>query len=55
MARNPDVTSDTPPAYILGGFIYEITKNIDLDVGYKYGLNKPAVDYSISGAITIRF
>jgi hypothetical protein len=55
VARNPDVTSDTPPAYILGGFIYEITKNIDLDVGYKYGLNKPAMDYSISGAITVGF
>jgi len=55
VGRNPDVTSDTPPAYILGGFIYEITKNIDLDVGYKHGLNKPAMDYSISGAITVGF
>ena len=45
---NPNVTSDTPPAYILGGFIYELTKSIDLDIGYKYGLNKPMVDYSIS-------
>ncbi len=52
---NPDVTSDTPPAYILGGFIYEITKNIDLDMGYRYGLNKPMVDYSILAGITIRF
>jgi hypothetical protein len=52
---NPDVTSDTPPAYILGGFIYEIAKSIDLDVGYRYGLNKPMVDYSILAGITIRF
>jgi|GEM_PF-2347516 len=44
-----DTFTDTPPAYILGGFIYEITKNIDLDVGYKHGFNKPAMDYSISG------
>lgn len=55
LGRNPDVTSDTPPAYILGGFIYEITKNIDLDVGYRHGLNRPAMDYSISGAITVGF
>jgi len=55
VARNPDVTSDTPPAYILGGFIHEITKNVDLDIGYRYGLNKPMVDYSILSGITIRF
>ncbi len=55
VASNPDVTSDTPPAYILGGFIYEITKNVDLDIGYRYGLNKPMVDYSILSGITIRF
>ncbi len=52
---NPSVTSDTPPAYIHGGFIYELTKSIDLDTGYKYGLNKPAADYSISGRVTVRF
>jgi hypothetical protein len=53
--RNPDVTSDTTHAYILGGFIYELTKSIDLDAGYKYGLNKPGADYSILAGITIRF
>jgi hypothetical protein len=52
---NPRVTSDTPPAFINGGLIYELTKNIDLDIGYRYGLNKPMVDYSISGAVTVRF
>ena len=52
---NPNATSSTPPAFINGGIIYELTKNIDLDGGYKYGLNKPAVDYSISGAVTVRF
>jgi Putative MetA-pathway of phenol degradation len=55
IVRNVDVTSDTPPAFINGGVIYELTKNIDLDVGYKHGLNKPTVDYSISGAVTVRF
>jgi hypothetical protein len=52
---NPDVTSDTLPAFINGGVIYELTKDVDLDIGYRYGLNKPAVDYSISGAVTVRF
>lgn len=53
--RNPLATSDTAPAFINGGVIYELTKSVDLDVGYRYGLNKPAVDYSISGAVTVRF
>jgi len=35
--------------------IYALTKDVDLDVGFRYGLNKPAVDSMISGAITIRF
>ncbi len=52
---NPIAASDTPPAFVNGGFIYELTKSIDLAVGYKYGLNKPAADYSISGAVTVRF
>lgn len=55
LLRNPDKTSDTPPAYINAGVIYELTKDVDLDVGYRYGLNKPAVDSTISGAITVRF
>jgi hypothetical protein len=52
---NPIVTSDTLPAFINMGVIYELTKSVDLDLGYRYGLTKPAVDYSISGAVTIRF
>jgi hypothetical protein len=53
---NPAVImSDTPLAFINVGVIYELTKSVDLDVGYKYGLTKPAVDYTISGAVTVRF
>jgi hypothetical protein len=52
---NPNAASDTPPAFINGGLIYELTKNVDLDIGYRYGLTKPMFDYSISGAVTVRF
>ena len=55
LLTNPYVMSDTLPAFINVGVIYELTKNVDLDIGYRYGLTKPAVDYSISGAVTIRF
>jgi hypothetical protein len=52
---NPNAASDTPPAFINGGLIYELTKTVDLDIGYRYGLTKPMFDHSISGAITVRF
>jgi hypothetical protein len=55
VTSNPNATSDTLPAFINVGVIYELTKSVDLDIGYKYGLTKPSVDYSISGAVTIRF
>lgn len=52
---NPYANASTPPAFVNGGVIYELTKNVDVDMGYRYGLNKPAADYAISGAVTVRF
>ncbi len=31
--RNPDKASDTHPAYILGGLIYSLGENLDIDIG----------------------
>lgn len=55
LLSNANKSSDTPPAFVNAGAICELTKDIDLDVGFKYGLNKPAVDSTISGAVTVRF
>ncbi len=55
MERNSDKTSDTNPAFILGGFIYSITENLDVDFGVKGGLNKPETDISYLAGITVRF
>jgi hypothetical protein len=55
MERNPDKTSDTDPAFILGGFIYAVTNSLDVDFGVKGGLNKPETDYSYIAGITWRF
>ena len=44
MERNPDKTSNTHPAFILGGLIYSILESIAIDVGVKGGLNKPETD-----------
>lgn len=41
MERNSEKASSRYPTYILGGLIYSITENIDIDFGVKAGLNKP--------------
>ncbi len=53
--RNPYKTSGTHPAFILGGLIYALLDNVDIDFGVKGGLNKPETDYSILAGIALRF
>lgn len=53
--RNPDEASSTHPAFILGGLIYSLSENFDMDFGIKRGLNKPETDYSILAGIAWRF
>jgi hypothetical protein len=52
---NPDRSSSTHLAYILGGLIYSVRENIDIGFGVKGGLNKPETDLSVCGGITCRF
>lgn len=54
MERNPDKTSNTSPAFALGGFIYSITENFDIDIGIKTGLNKPESDLTVLAGIVWR-
>ncbi len=54
-ATNKDSQSTTAPAFALGGLIYSITKNIDIDLGYKRGLNKAEADNTYIGGLTIKF
>jgi len=53
--RNPDKASDTDPAFLLGGFIYSIRENIDIDFGIKGGLNKAEADMTYMAGIALRF
>lgn len=53
--RNPDKSSNTHPAFILGGLIYSITDNFDIDFGIKGGLNKPETDLTFLVGIALRF
>lgn len=55
MERNPDKTSNTHPAFILGGLIYSLSENFDIDVGIKGGLNKPETDLTFLAGIAFRF
>lgn len=46
---------NTPAAFILGGVIYSLVENFDIDFGIKGGLSKPEADYSLLAGITWRF
>jgi hypothetical protein len=43
-----------PNAFLLGGFIHAVSKNIDIDIGIKAGLTRPEADYTILTGITWR-
>lgn len=47
--------SDTDPAYILGGLIYAVSDNTDLDIGIKGGLNDAEPDTTLLAGVTMRF
>jgi hypothetical protein len=53
--RNPDKTSNTHPAFILGGLIFSISDNIAIDFGVKGGLNKPETDLTFLAGIAFKF
>lgn len=47
--------SHTSPAYILGGAIYSLREDLDLDFGVKRGLNGPEADMTWLAGVTLRF
>lgn len=53
--KNPDKESNIHPAFILGGLIYSISDNLDIDMGIKCGLNKPETDLTFLVGIAARF
>jgi len=52
---NSDKTSNTHPAFVLGGLIYSVTENFDIDAGVKAGLNKPETDLTFLAGLVVRF
>lgn len=53
--RNPDKASNSNPAFILGGLIYSIAENFDIDIGIKGGLNKAETDLTLLAGMGLRF
>ncbi len=52
---NPDRGSHVHPLFLLGGVIYSVSENFDIDFGVKTGLNKAEADYALLAGITLRF
>ncbi len=50
---NPDKTSNTHPVYLVGGLIYSVTEDFDLDVGVQGGLNNPITDTLFLAGFTV--
>lgn len=50
-----DRESDTHPAYLLGGLIYGVSDNLDLDLGIRGGLNDTETDTTLLAGVTMRF
>ena len=51
---NPDRTSNTSLRQNVFGFIYSVTKDFDVDAGYRRG-NSPAIDRALMAGITLRW
>jgi len=53
--KNPDRCSSIDPAFIIGGIIYSIRENLDVDFGLKSWLSNLDTDYSVLAGLTLRF
>jgi hypothetical protein len=53
--RNPDDDADNDPAFLIGGIIYSINENLDVDLGVKFGLTDSETDISALTGVAFRF
>ena len=51
---NPDPASDQALRQMVVGFIWSLTKDIDLDAGIRRG-NDPAIDKAVMAGVTLRW
>ena len=55
MSRNAESTAAANPAFVIAGAIYSPTRWLDLDVGYRHGLNDQTYRHSVMGGVTARW
>jgi hypothetical protein len=53
--RNRDKAADQNPAFLIGGLIYSLLDNVDIDIGVKYGLNEAETEWSLMAGTAFRF
>ena len=53
--RNPDPSDDTVPCFLLVGFLWSPSNDIDFDIAYKYGITDPETDHTVIIGVTARF
>jgi len=53
--RNRDESTSDNPAFFIGGVIYSVTENFDVDFGAKYGLTRSDSDFSLMAGLAFRF
>ncbi|WDD92065.1 transporter [Burkholderia sp. FERM BP-3421] len=54
-SRNPDRDHHTSPAFLIAGAIYTPRPWLDLDVGYRRGLNDQTYNHSLMAGVTARW
>ncbi|AOJ71662.1 MULTISPECIES: transporter [Burkholderia] len=55
ISRNSERGASANPAYVIAGAIYTPRDWLDLDVGYRRGLNDQIYDHSLMAGITVRW
>jgi hypothetical protein len=55
MSRNTESTAGANPAFVIAGAIYSPKRWLDLDVGYRHGLNDQTYRHSVIGGVTVRW
>jgi hypothetical protein len=53
--HNPDDDANNDPAFLIGGIIYSINENFDVDLGIKCGLDSSETDISALAGVAFRF
>ncbi|AHI75626.1 transporter [Burkholderia thailandensis] len=55
ISRNPERGAGANPAYVIAGAIYTPRGWLDVDVGYRRGLNDQIYDHALMAGITVRW